>query len=213
MARYVPALRFGFLTRFYDPVVRITTREDEFKKRLTGQASVTSGMDVLDLGCGTGTLALMIAEREPGAHVFGLDGDPSVIERARSKAAAMALNVSFDEGLSFEMPYADGSFDRVVTSLFLHHLTTEDKMRSLREVRRVLRPGGELHVADWGRPIGPLMTVAAQGIRLLDGNDVTRDNLSGNLPALFKKAGLVRVAERGGLATPFGTLAFYSAQS
>jgi SAM-dependent methyltransferase len=122
-------------------------------------------------------------------------------------------DVVFDHGFSYDLPYRDGSFDRVVTSLFLHHLTGEDKLRSLREVRRVLRPGGELHVADWGRPRGPLMTIAAQGIRLLDGDDVTRDNLTGRLPALFREAGLVRVAERGGLATAFGTLAFYSAQS
>jgi ubiquinone/menaquinone biosynthesis C-methylase UbiE len=213
MARYVPALRFGFLTPLYDPVVRLTSREGEFKKRLTGQASVTGGMDVLDLGCGTGTLALMIAERERGAHVVGLDGDPEMLDRARTKAAALGLDVAFDEGMSFELPYEDGSFDRVVTSLFLHHLTGPDKLRTLREVRRVLRPGGELHVGDWGRPRGLLMKPGAEVIRRLDGDDVTRDNLAGRLPALFRQAGLVRVSERGGLSTPLGTLAFYSAQS
>jgi ubiquinone/menaquinone biosynthesis C-methylase UbiE len=213
MARYVPALRFDFLTRFYDPLVRLTVREGAFKTRLLDQASVTSGMDVLDLGCGTGTLALMVADRESGAFVTGLDGDPAMLDRARTKAAAMRLDVALDHGFSYDLPYDDASFDRVITSLFLHHLSAPDKLATLREVRRVLRPGGELHVADWGRPDGPLMTIAAQGIRLLDGDDVTRDNLAGRLPALFREAGLKRVAERGGLSTAFGTLAFYSAQS
>src|SRR4051794_23071322 len=113
MARYVPAMRFDFLTRFYDPVVRLTSREKAFKTRLLDQASITSGMDVLDLGCGTGTLALMIAERERGARVHGIDGDPSVLERAKGKAAAMGLEVGFDHGFSYDLPYADGSFDRV----------------------------------------------------------------------------------------------------
>ena len=98
MARYVPAMRFDFLTRFYDPVVRLTSREAEFKKRLLDQASVTGGMDVLDLGCGTGTLALMVASREPGAYVTGLDGDPAMLERARAKATAVGHDVVFDEG-------------------------------------------------------------------------------------------------------------------
>jgi ubiquinone/menaquinone biosynthesis C-methylase UbiE len=213
MARYVPALRFDFLTRFYDPVVRLTTREAEFRKRLLDQASVTGGMDVLDLGCGTGTLGLMVATREPGAFVTGLDGDPAMLEQARAQATAVGTDVVFDEGFSFDLPYDDASFDRVVSSLFLHHLTADDKRRTLREVGRVLRPGGEFHVADWGRPRGPLMMVAAQGIRLLDGDDVTRDNLGGRLPAMFREAGLKRVVERGGLSTAFGTLAFYSAQS
>jgi ubiquinone/menaquinone biosynthesis C-methylase UbiE len=213
MARYAPALRFDLLTRFYDPLVRLTVREGAFKTRLVDQAAVTGGMDVLDLGCGTGTLALMVAEREPGACVHGIDGDPAMLDRARVKAASLGAQAEFDHGFSSDLPYDDASFDRVLTSLFLHHLDAGDKLRTLREVRRVLRPGGQLHVADWGRPGGALMTVAAQSIRLLDGDDVTRDNLAGRLPELFRTAGLADVTERGGLSTAFGTLAFYSAQS
>jgi SAM-dependent methyltransferase len=128
-----------------------------------------------------------------------------------AKAAATGTDVDFDHGFSYDLPYDDGRFDRVVTSLFFHHLAVDDKLRTLAEVRRVLRPGGELHVADWGRPDGAVMSVAAQGIRLLDGDEVTRDNLAGRLPELFREAGLTRVAERGRLSTAFGTLAFYSA--
>src|SRR5215212_2848902 len=143
--RYVPALGLKSLTRFYDPVVATTTRERTFKARLLDQLDPQPGQRILDLACGTGTFALSIAEREPEATVVGVDGDPEMLARARAKAPA----IQFDEALAQELPYEDASFDAVVTSLFLHHLTRDLKEAALREVARVLRPGGQLHVADW----------------------------------------------------------------
>jgi SAM-dependent methyltransferase len=153
----------------------------------------------------------MAAERAPGANISGLDGDPKVLERARSKAVAAGAQIRFAEGLSDDLPYPDASFDRVLSSLFFHHLDRSGKERTLAEVRRVLRPGGELHVADWGRPANPLMRVLFTSIRLLDGADSTRDNVDGALPLLFTEAGLEDARVRGGLSTVYGTLAFYSA--
>jgi len=82
----VPALRFAWLTPFYDFLVAATTREKLFKRRLLQQASLQPGWDVLDLGCGTGTLALWAKEIQPTAYIVGLDGDPQIIEIARRKA-------------------------------------------------------------------------------------------------------------------------------
>ena len=121
--RYVPALRFGRLTGVYDPVVRTTTREAEFKRRLLAQAGLKSGQRILDLGCGTGTLAVQAKLSEPAAEVVGLDGDPEVLDRARRKAEAAGAEVEFDEGLSTELPYEGDSFDLVLVTLFFHHLT------------------------------------------------------------------------------------------
>jgi ubiquinone/menaquinone biosynthesis C-methylase UbiE len=202
---YVPALGLKSLTRFYDPVVAATTRERTFKARLLDQLDPQPGQRILDLACGTGTLALAITEREPGVTVIGVDGDPEMLARARAKAPG----VQFDEALAQELPYEDASFDAVVTSLFLHHLTRDLKQAALAEVARVLRPGGELHVADWGPPGDPLMATLFMGVRLLDGMDPTRDNAQGRLPELFEQAGLRDVRERGRLRTLFGSLAFY----
>ena len=205
--RYVPALGLRSLTRFYDPVIAATTRERTFKARLLDQLGPGAGQRILDLACGTGTLARAIAEREPEAEVVGVDGDAEMLARARAKAP----NVHFDEAMAQELPYDDASFDAVVTSLFLHHLTRDSKLAALAEVARVLRPGGELHVADWGPPSDPLMALAFTGIRLLDGFEPTRDNARGELPAIIESAGLTDARERGCLRTMFGTLAFYSA--
>ena len=207
----MPALAYRFLTPLYDPLIRVTTRERTFKEALIEQARIGEGMDVLDVGSGTGTLALWIKQRYPSASVHGLDGDPDVLRRARSKAKSRRVEVSFTAGLSYELPYPDASFDRVVSSLFFHHLLTVDKERTLAEIRRVLRPDGELHIADWGRPEDPVMRLAARGIRLLDGAEPTADNLSGRLPALIAAAGFGRVTEGRGFRTPYGLLRLLSA--
>ena len=209
--RYVPALRFHLLTRVYDPVVRWTTREATFKQRLLNQAAPSAGSRVLDLGCGTGTLALMVKRRQPGAEVVGIDPDPEILERARAKARTARLDIRLDQGFSTDLPYEDEAFNAVLSTLVLHHLTGEEKRRSVREIARVLRPGGELHVADWGRPSDPLMHTLFTAVRLGDGFEQTRDNAAGALPAIFEEGGLEQAVETDRLRTVFGTLSLYRA--
>jgi ubiquinone/menaquinone biosynthesis C-methylase UbiE len=210
-ARYVPALGQDRLTRLYDPVIRLTTRERSFKERLLAQAGLEGGMDVLDLGCGTGTLALLAKRRVPGTRVFGLDGDPEMLARAYAKAQDAGLAVQFDQELSYELPYREQQFDRVLSTLFFHHLAPADKRRTVAEVARVLKPGGELHVADWGPPTDPLMAALSLSIRVLDGAEQTRENFAGALPQIFERNGLARVQTHGRMRTVYGALAFYSA--
>ncbi len=209
---YIPALRFSALTRFFDPVVATTVRERRFKSHLVQQANLSGPLDVLDLGCGTGTLALRAKLAAPEIRVVGLDADPEVLARGRAKAEAEGVAVEFDEALSTALPYEDGTFDRVLSSLFFHHLDDHAKERTLAEVVRVLRPGGQLHVADWGKPSDPLMALGALGVRALDGFAPTRANFEGRLPELFSVAGLERVRTEGSLRTLFGSLTFYSAE-
>lgn len=208
---FIPALAFDRLTRFYDPVVCWTTREGTAKARLVAQAGIREGHRVLDVGCGTGTLALAIKRSAPRAEVTGLDADPVMLARAGRKAAAERASVNFVRGLATALPFAEGSFDRVVSSLFFHHLTREAKALALREIHRVLTPRGELHVADWGRPSNFLMRAAFLPVQLLDGFATTRDHARGLLPALVESCGFLPVVETQRLATPCGTLAFVRA--
>ena len=209
---YLPALRFRALTRFFDPLVGLAMPEKRFKGALVAQAEPRPGQRVLDIGCGTGTLALMVKQAEPKAEVFGLDADPEILERARSKAAQAGLDVQLDQGFSTELPYQDDFFDVVLSTLFFHHLAGADKRRTAAEIARVLRRGGELHVVDYGRPTDPLMRGAITTVRLFDGLEQTRDNVAGALPAIFEQAGLMRSAETDRFRTVFGSLSLYRAR-
>jgi SAM-dependent methyltransferase len=211
--RFVPALGFDVLTPLYDPVVRLTLREEAIKRRLVERAAIWPGMRVLDFGCGTGTLVRLVAESCPGAHLIGVDVDPAILALARQKLARSGIDVEWHCGRLEEAGVPDGSLDRVLTSLVLHHLTTSEKEDTLATVRRLLRPGGELHVADFGPPHNLLMRAVAQAVRWFDGADRVGANLDGRLPALIGDAGFVEVGVSEPMATPFGTLVYLRART
>ncbi|MDP4164320.1 MAG: class I SAM-dependent methyltransferase [Bacillota bacterium] len=146
---YHPALKYHWLTRFYDPFMGWVVHEKKFKKPLVNQANLMINQRILDLGCGTGTLTRMVKQAQPDAEVIGLDADPEILTIARKKAKRKNLSMTFQQGMSFELPYSDHSFDHVFSSLFFHHLTHEMKHKTLQEVFRILRPGGEIHVIDF----------------------------------------------------------------
>ena len=203
---YIPALSFDWLTPFYDPVVRLTTREEIFKRALVEQTGIEAEHRVLDLACGTATLSILLKEKQPQAQVVGIDGDAKILEIAKTKVRKARLEIQFDEGISFELPYKDESFSRVTSSLFFHHLTRENKAKTLSEVRRVLKPNGEFHVADWGLPSSWLMRGSSYLIQLLDGFETTADSFDGLLPQLMAEAGLASIEETAHFNSLFGTI-------
>lgn len=209
--RIKPALAYHALTPLYDRVVALTTRERTFKAALLDQAGLRPGQRVVDVGCGTGTLALQAAARWPQLVVVGIDADPAVLALARRKARTATADIRFELGFSHALPLATDGFDRALSSLFFHHLLPAGKQATAGEVWRVLRPGGEFHVADWGRAAGPLSRAAFVAIQLLDGFATTRDAVAGRLPGVLQQAGFDQVVETRRLATVFGTLSLYRA--
>lgn len=208
--KYVPALSFDFLTPFYDAAVKWTTRETAFKSKFIEQIEIAADGRLLDLACGTATLTVLLKRKFPRADVHGLDGDPKIINIARRKAEASGAEINFTEAFSTALPYPDKFFDSVVSSLFFHHLTPENKRQTLLEVWRVIKPGGALHVADWGRPANFLMRLASTPVQWLDGA-TTRDSFQGKLPELMAEAGFADVVETAEFNTVFGTLRLHRA--
>lgn len=205
----VPALGLRCLTGCYDPVVRYTCRENTFKPALVARAIIQADSKVLDVGCGTGTLTLYVKALHPQTAVMGLDADEEILQIAQQKAAAQDAGVHFVQGFSYDLPLDGSSVDVVLSSLLFHHLCKKDKLRSFQEMIRVLKPGGQVIIADWGKASGCCSRCLFGFIQLLDGFANTNDNVQGLLPSLMEAAGFSDVEETDRFLTMWGYLSIY----
>ena len=188
---YVPAMGHDRLLPLYDLLHRLLGIASVHRP-LVDQAEIRPGHRVLEIGCGTGNLALLAKRLHPDAEVVGLDPDPKALTRARRKAARKALPVRLDIGFAQELPYPDASFDRVLSALMFHHLGPDEKEKALREVRRVLKPGGSLHLLDFG---GAKASSDGLMARLGHRHGRLRDNFEDRIPTLMREAGLADPTE------------------
>jgi ubiquinone/menaquinone biosynthesis C-methylase UbiE len=126
-------------------------RERAFRERLVGLASLQPGESVLDVGCGTGSLAIAAKQRVGSRGIVqGIDASPEMVARARSKARKAGADVTFTTGVVEALPYPDAQFDVVLSTLMLHHLPREARQQCVRGIRRVLKPGGRVLAVDFG---------------------------------------------------------------
>jgi ubiquinone/menaquinone biosynthesis C-methylase UbiE len=210
--RYVPAAGRAWLTGLYDPVMALSMRERAFRPALIAAilAEPHPGT-VLDVGCGTGTLAAQLAQADPRVRVLGVDGDQTVLNRARQKTASFGERVRFSEGFADALTLEEASVGGAIASLLLHHLGTSAKSRALEESYRVLVPGGRLVIADWGPPRDPLVRLGFLMLQLIDGFASTRDHGAGRLPALIERAGFGNVHVTQRWRTMWGSLELITA--
>jgi SAM-dependent methyltransferase len=220
---YLPAMGRTALLPLYDPMTRLLGVRDAHW-RLVAQAGIEPGATVLEIGCGTGNLLLLAGRAVPGATLIGLDPDPAVLATAARKARRAGVTLRLDRGYADRLPYPDGSVDRVLSAFMLHHLPADQQHDALREVRRVLAPGGRLHLLDIdGSPpsrAGRLLRVGhLHRADTHHGHGHGHDSHPGphahadpdTALAAVEKAGLVDAAVVAHGAMPLGGYSFYRA--
>ncbi|MEV4349811.1 class I SAM-dependent methyltransferase [Actinoplanes sp. NPDC049596] len=185
---YIPAMGRHWMLFLYDPFTRLAGLS-HVHGELLDRAGVRPGHRVLEIGCGPGDLLVRLGRRVPEADLTGIDPDPAALRRARRKAARRGAPVRFTLAYADELPLPDDSVDRVLSSYMLHHLDEEPQVAAMREVRRVLRPGGELHLVD------------ADGTRRPGTRGHQHPRLAGHTPeriqAVMRRGGLTEVTETG----------------
>jgi len=210
---FTPAAGRFAPTRLYDPVVALT-RERLWRALTAMYVAPRAGDLIADVGCGTGSLAVILSRVEPRAQIIGLDPDPEVLALAQGKAAAAGADVDWrlSMGDALTEPLGERSVDTVVSSLVLHQCPLPMKRAVLASMYSVLRPGGRVVIADFGRQRTTLMRLAFRIVQLADGKQDTQHNADGVLPELLSESGFRDVREAEVVPTVSGSISVYVAR-
>ena len=181
---YIPAAGHDVFLPGYDLVTRLSGF-GRVHDRLIGQAELADDYRVLEIGCGTGNLTIRAKRAHPSIEMIGSDPDPLALRRAQRKAARLT-GIRFERGYAQRLPYTDGEFDRVLSSMMLHHLDSDAKTAAAAEVFRVLRPGGRLHVVDMG---GNMTAHDGVSARLTLRSPLAVGNLGDAIPRVLRSVG------------------------
>lgn len=204
---FIPAAGRHWRLPFYDPFTKLIG-VDRLRSELLEQAQLRPRHRVLDVGCGTGTLAVILKRFQPDAEIVGLDPDVNALARAKRKAQRAGFSIQFDQGFSGELPYEDATFDRVFSSFMFHHLPRDEKRDMLNEVRRVLKPGGRLELLDFA---GPEFASGGRIARILHSQRMMQDNAATRVLEFCRQAGLTDARPVRHRPFLLGHVAYYQA--
>ena len=210
--KYIPALRFHWLTPLYDFFLGLTMPERKIKLALIEAAEISPQMKVLDFGCGTATLTIMIKEFQPRANVTGIDVDLQILQKAIKKSEQKGLDIFLVDYNGIHFPLQDEVYNKTLSCLVFHHLDMGTKQTVLAEIFRVLTKAGQLHIADFGRSKSWVQRTLFNLIRGLDGFTSTDVNAKGLLPKLISEAGFKNVTTKKRFKTMFGEVQIISAE-
>lgn len=207
--QFIPALGYRSLTPAYDYIVRVATRERAWRRRLFDQLALENGQSLLDVGCGTGTFAILCKQQRPGARVVGMDPDPEVLAIAQRKAVRAGVEVDWRLGYAQDASRDAGAFDKAVSTLMFHQLDCEDKRLGLEAMLAAVRTGGEIHIADYCRQPDTLMRGLFRIVQTLDGYQTTQPNADGVIEGLLASRAGVPVHPMAVVRTPTGAISLF----
>ena len=210
--KYIPALRFKWLTPLYDFLIGITMPEKRIKQDLIDLAHIQPCTKILDFGCGTATLTIMAKQIYPEAKVTGIDVDAEILYKAIQKVKEKKLDILLLDYDGVKLPFQNSGFERVISCLVFHHLDTDTKQKVLADIYRVLNKNGQLHIADFGHSKSWVQRTLFNIIRGLDGFKPTDANAKGLLPKLISDAGFENAGIKKRFKTMFGEVQIISAE-
>jgi ubiquinone/menaquinone biosynthesis C-methylase UbiE len=203
---YIPAAGRDAFLPGYDLLTRVLGMHKGYDA-FVAQAELADGLRVLEIGCGTGNVTVRAKRAAPGADVVATDPDPLALARAQRKTRGLT-GVRFERAYAQELPFADGEFDRVLSSMMLHHLDDDVKAAAAVEMYRVLRPGGILHIVDIG---GPMTADDGFAARRMLRNPHIVGSLGDAIPRLLRAAGFEASVVASRPHRLIGRLTFYRA--
>lgn len=186
--KFTPALGRAGPTSAYDRAIRFWTRENRWRSLFVSQIDPHPGERILDVGCGTGTLAILLKQRAPDCDVAGLDPDPEILKIAREKARLAGVEIDFQEGFARDARTVAGEgFNKVVSSLVFHQTPMAEKRAGLYAMTEAVSSLGEIHIADYTEQRQWLMRLLFRIVQNIDGYENTQANMDGALTRILEE--------------------------
>ena len=189
---FIPAARFHVLTPLFDALCNAVGLGGKYRNRIVAKLDIQGKMQVLDAGCGSGSLALDVKKRYAKAALYAVDADPTILAIAEQKAKEAKQQIHFRKAFLQKLPFPDNSFDVVYSSLVFHHLSSNIKKEAMKEIHRVLKKDGRFLLIDFGRPKHILFAIFSWFTVIFEEG---YDNYKGRIPIMVTDSGFSKVTE------------------
>ncbi len=211
---FTSALRFSFLTPAYDLLIRLFTREKAWRNKVAECLDLHESDHVLDVGCGTGSMAIMLKQLEPKCRVVAIDPDPKVLSIAKRKAEQAQVQIQWKQGfLDDQTIGVNQKFTKVLSTLVLHQTPVETKQQILKMLGGILEPSGTLCIADYGiQRTFAMKTMFRLIVQSVDGKSDTQPNADGIILKSLNEVGFRSAREETYFQTLTGSISVYVAQ-
>jgi len=198
---FYPAIKFQFLTPYYDFVIKLLVPEQKIKHEVIKSIKLNKSSKILDFGSGTGTLAIMISNATESQIIDTYDPDPKMNEIAKEKYAKEGKNINqvFIDSINTDI------YDVVFSTWVFHHLTLMQKRKAFELIFNILKPNGVFVLGDWAKPEGVFSRFKYFLLQVIDNFETTQSNIDGSLEKLIQKAGFKNIEILKTYNTALGT--------